>query len=160
MSVLASTLSSTDSQSAANRDVMLALLSQLEVLAQQVLAAGGPKAVDRHHSRDKLIARERVDLIIDAGAPFLELSSFAGADDERRCLSTGESELGGRSRGVFVGDVLLVGASAFSDRSGFPPRTFGAHCSPSFQPGAKSANLPGELVTSSATGTVRDFARW
>jgi len=39
---------------------------------------GGPKAVERHTSKGKLLARERIDLLLDPGSPFLELSQLAG----------------------------------------------------------------------------------
>ena len=38
---------------------------------------GGEKARERHTSRGKLLPRERVDRLLDAGAPFLELSPLA-----------------------------------------------------------------------------------
>ncbi len=38
---------------------------------------GGAKAVERHHSRKKLLPRERIARILDPGSPFLELSSLA-----------------------------------------------------------------------------------
>lgn len=43
-----------------------------------VYEAGGPKAVARHKSRGKLLARERIDKLIDPGSPFLEMSALAG----------------------------------------------------------------------------------
>src|ERR1700753_911616 len=41
------------------------------------LPGGGAKYVERHHDRGKLTARERIELLIDADAPFLELSPLA-----------------------------------------------------------------------------------
>ncbi len=35
------------------------------------------KYVDRHHARGKLLARERIELLVDPGSPFLELSPLA-----------------------------------------------------------------------------------
>jgi 3-methylcrotonyl-CoA carboxylase beta subunit len=42
---------------------------------------GGPgraRSIERHHDRGKVMTRDRIDLVIDEGAPFLELSSLAG----------------------------------------------------------------------------------
>lgn len=64
-----------------DRRAMLELLHPIEQLAGQVLEAGGPRATDRHHSRGRLLARERVDLLLDEDAPFLELSCYAGAHE-------------------------------------------------------------------------------
>lgn len=53
-------------------------LQRMEVLhAQQ---GGGPKLIARHHSRNKLLPRERIDLLLDTGSPFLELSPLAGRE--------------------------------------------------------------------------------
>lgn len=40
----------------------------------QVLAGGGPAAVKRNLSRNKLLPRERIDRLLDSGSSFLELS--------------------------------------------------------------------------------------
>ncbi len=61
----------------ANREAMLAKLSELDTEYARVLAGGGPKYVQRHHRRGKLTARERVELLLDEDAPFLELSPLA-----------------------------------------------------------------------------------
>jgi len=39
---------------------------------------GGSKAIERHTSRGKLLARDRINLLIDRGSAFLELSTLAG----------------------------------------------------------------------------------
>ena len=43
----------------------------------QIKAGGPPKSVQKHQSRGKLPARERLDLLFDRNTPFLELSAFA-----------------------------------------------------------------------------------
>lgn len=53
---------------------------QIEILDRalaEVNEAGGPKYVARHHKRGKLMARERVELLLDRDAPFLELGALA-----------------------------------------------------------------------------------
>ena len=42
------------------------------------MAGGGEKYVERHHSRGKLMPRERIELLVDPGSAFLELSPLAG----------------------------------------------------------------------------------
>jgi acetyl-CoA carboxylase carboxyltransferase component len=81
MAVLRSRLDTSSAEYAADRSAMLAALEPLAELAAAVHAAGGEKAVARHHGRGKLLARERVDLLLDEDAPFLELSAYAGAHD-------------------------------------------------------------------------------
>nr|WP_258574616.1 carboxyl transferase domain-containing protein [Actinomadura parmotrematis] len=56
---------------------MLAKLADLEAEHAKALAGGGEKYVARHHGRGKLLARERIELLLDPDAPFLELSPLA-----------------------------------------------------------------------------------
>jgi len=80
MSVLASTLRSSPDYEA-NRAAALEALEHVRELADTVLAAGGPRSTTRHRERGKLLARERIDLLLDEDAPFLELSALGGAHD-------------------------------------------------------------------------------
>lgn len=61
-----------------NASEMNKLVTQLRNLTSQVLTGGGDKANERHTSRGKLLARERINLLLDKGSPFLELSTLAG----------------------------------------------------------------------------------
>lgn len=69
-----------DTASPAYHENREALLEKVDDLAEQhakALAGGGEKYVARHHKRGKLLARERIELLLDEGAPFLELSTLA-----------------------------------------------------------------------------------
>jgi acetyl-CoA carboxylase carboxyltransferase component len=57
---------------------MLEKLAALEAEHATAVAGGGRKYVDRHHARGKLLARERIELLLDEGSAFLELSPLAG----------------------------------------------------------------------------------
>jgi 3-methylcrotonyl-CoA carboxylase beta subunit len=59
------------------REKHLELIAELEAELERVHAGGGPKAVERHRGRGKLIARERIAGLCDPGTPFLELSPLA-----------------------------------------------------------------------------------
>jgi acyl-CoA carboxylase subunit beta len=61
-----------------NREAMLEKLADLETEHAKAVAGGGPKYVDRHHDRGKLMPRERIELLVDEGSAFLELSPLAG----------------------------------------------------------------------------------
>jgi acetyl-CoA carboxylase carboxyltransferase component len=61
-----------------NRQQMLAQLEAHDRELAAVNAGGGPSYVERHRRRGKLLARERVEAMLDPGAPFLELSPLAG----------------------------------------------------------------------------------
>jgi acetyl-CoA carboxylase carboxyltransferase component len=60
-----------------NRAGMLRLLNAHEEQLQLVRAGGGERNVQRHRARGKMTARERVELLLDRHAPFLELSPVA-----------------------------------------------------------------------------------
>jgi acyl-CoA carboxylase subunit beta len=61
-----------------NREAMLSQLDALAAEHAKAVAGGGEKYVERHHRRGKLLARERVELLVDEDAPFLELCPLAG----------------------------------------------------------------------------------
>jgi acyl-CoA carboxylase subunit beta len=61
----------------ANREAMLAQLRQHDEQLAVVNGGGGPKYVERHRQRDKLLARERVEALLDIESPFLEFSPLA-----------------------------------------------------------------------------------
>ena len=81
MPVLRTSLDPGSERFARDRAAMLDALDELATLSVQVLAAGGDRSVERHHSRGRLLARERVDLLLDEDAPLLELSCYAGAHE-------------------------------------------------------------------------------
>ncbi|HEV8298580.1 MAG TPA: carboxyl transferase domain-containing protein, partial [Acidimicrobiales bacterium] len=60
-----------------NRRGMLERIAALEEQQALASAGGGARYVDRHRARGKLLARERIELLLDADAPFLELSTVA-----------------------------------------------------------------------------------
>ncbi|WP_017536794.1 MULTISPECIES: acyl-CoA carboxylase subunit beta [Nocardiopsis] len=61
----------------AARAAMLSKLDEIAAEHAKALAGGGPKYAERHRSRGKLLVRERIELLLDADAPFLELSPLA-----------------------------------------------------------------------------------
>ncbi len=61
-----------------NREAMLAKLAELDAEHAKAVAGGGEKSVARHRARGKLLPRERIELLIDEGSAFLELSPLAG----------------------------------------------------------------------------------
>ncbi len=62
---------------ATNREWFLGKLAELGSALAQVNAGGGPKYVERHRRRGKLMARERIELLLDRDAPFLEIGTLA-----------------------------------------------------------------------------------
>lgn len=115
MGVLRSALDTSSDQFGTDRAAMLDALADLEEKSRQVVAAGGPRAVARHRERGKLLARERVDLLLDEDTPFLELSSFAGAHEPGEQpgarLITGIGQVSGVECVVIANEPTVKGGS-------------------------------------------------
>lgn len=59
---------------------MDAIVQKYTAALSNALNGGGEKAKLKHKARGKLLARERIDCLLDYGSPFLELSTLAGND--------------------------------------------------------------------------------
>ncbi len=74
---LRSTLDAASPEYRERRAAMLGKLAELDAEHAKALAGGGDKYVQRHRRRGKLLARERIELLLDPDSPFLELSPLA-----------------------------------------------------------------------------------
>jgi len=61
-----------------NREALLVLLEQMRQEQGSILLGGGAKAIEAQHAKKRLTARERLNLLLDRDAPFLELGLYAG----------------------------------------------------------------------------------
>jgi acetyl-CoA carboxylase carboxyltransferase component len=77
MKVLTSTFDLGSPVALTNREGNLERLAELERQVELAAAGGGGKYVERHRSRGRMLARERIELLIDPDAPFLELGTMA-----------------------------------------------------------------------------------
>ncbi|BBN56380.1 acetyl-CoA carboxylase carboxyltransferase subunit [Pseudomonas chlororaphis subsp. aurantiaca] len=77
MPVIQSQLAPHSAQFLQNREAMLAGLAQIRQLEQNLLAKAA-EAKTKFDKRGQLLPRERLNLLLDPGAPFLELASLAG----------------------------------------------------------------------------------
>ncbi|MCU1413036.1 MAG: acetyl-CoA carboxylase carboxyltransferase subunit [Microbacteriaceae bacterium] len=77
MTVITSHIDPTSEEYLANRRALLEQIDSLNAQYAIALAGGGEKAVHRHHSRGRLTARERIELLVDPDSAFLELSTLA-----------------------------------------------------------------------------------
>uniref|UniRef100_A0A8D0XHJ0 Methylcrotonoyl-CoA carboxylase beta chain, mitochondrial n=1 Tax=Sus scrofa TaxID=9823 RepID=A0A8D0XHJ0_PIG len=102
-----------------NYKQMKALVDQLYERAQKIRLGGDEKARARHVARGKLLARERVDSLIDPGSPFLELSQFAGyqlyGDEEVPAggIITGIGRVSGVECMIVANDATIKGGSYY-----------------------------------------------
>jgi geranyl-CoA carboxylase beta subunit len=77
MAVIENTISPVSEAFKSNREGMLALIARMRALERRTRDASA-LARDRFHKRGQLLPRERVALVLDPGAPFIELSTLAG----------------------------------------------------------------------------------
>ena len=96
------------------------LLTLLRERHHYALAAGGPKMVERHYGRDKMLARERIDLLLDAQSSFLELSPLAAwgmYDNGVPCagIITGIGLIEGLPCMLIANDATVKGGSFFAE---------------------------------------------
>ncbi|KAH0733458.1 hypothetical protein KY289_004646 [Solanum tuberosum] len=92
--ILHDTLDRNSDSHTRNSKVMDELVSQLHSHILKVMEGGGPEAVKRHRSRNKLLPRERIDRLIDPGSSFLELCQLAGHELYQESLPSGGIVIG------------------------------------------------------------------
>ena len=97
---------------------MVDILAEYEVQTSKALDGGGVDAIARHKGRGKLLARERIDGIIDSGAPFLEFSTLAanGMYDDGAPgagIVTGIGRVHGRECIIVANDATVKGGTYF-----------------------------------------------
>jgi acetyl-CoA carboxylase carboxyltransferase component len=78
MPVLTSALDTADEDYVTKRADLLERIAEVDAEHAKAVDAGGAKYVERHHKRGKMLARERIEMLIDRDSPFLELSPLAG----------------------------------------------------------------------------------
>ncbi|MGI8491250.1 MAG: carboxyl transferase domain-containing protein [Acidimicrobiales bacterium] len=104
--------------SPANRASHEALVADLQAKLAEV-CAGAPEASRRRHvERGKLLARQRVDTLVDPGSPFLELSPMAAFglyDDEApgAGIITGVGRVSGRECLIVANDATVKGGTYY-----------------------------------------------
>ncbi len=97
---------------------MEALVAELRERTALVARGGGEKAVERHRSRGKLTARERIDRLLDPGTALLELNALAawelydGAAPSAGII-TGIGVVEGQECVVVANDATVKGGSYF-----------------------------------------------
>lgn len=96
-------------------------LEQVRLLRERLQSAragGGPQAVALHRRRGKLLARERIDTLLDPGAPFLELSPLASYEMYENAapsagIVTGVGVVHGTTVMIVANDATVKGGTYF-----------------------------------------------
>jgi len=96
-----------------NREAMETALAEVDEQLALARAGGGERYVERHRRRGKMLARERVEMLLDPDSPFLEIAPLAAWGTQ---YTVGASLVSGI--GVVSGVECLVSASDPTVRGG------------------------------------------
>jgi acetyl-CoA carboxylase carboxyltransferase component len=94
------------------------LAQELRERLAAVRSGGGAKAQQRHAEQGKLFVRERIDRLLDAGSPFLELSPLAAwelysGDAPCAGIVTGIGRIAGRECLIVANDATVKGGTYY-----------------------------------------------
>jgi 3-methylcrotonyl-CoA carboxylase beta subunit len=103
---------------AANAEAWAALRDELQGRRATVAMGGPQKARERHAARGKLLPRERVATLLDAGSPFLEIGAMAangmyGDDIHAAGMICGIGRVSGREVMVVCNDATIKGGTYY-----------------------------------------------
>ncbi len=92
------------------------MLEEYRGIMRKVMSGGPDHAIEKHRSRDKLLARERIDLLTDPNTPFLELSplaAFGQYDDgfPSAGMVTGVGVIHGHETVIVANDATVKGGT-------------------------------------------------
>lgn len=115
---LHSSIDPSSSDFARNSEAMRNLVADLREKLSQVAGGGGEASRNRHTARGKMLARERVDLLVDPGTSFLELSPLAayglyGGDVHSASVVTGVGRVSGRECVIVANDATIKGGTYY-----------------------------------------------
>ncbi len=118
MTVITSRLDRHSEDFIANRDALAAQVAELRAKAEEIAQGGGEKARQRHHERGKMLARERIDALLDPGAAFLEISQLAaegvyGEDVPAAGVVAGIGQVCGVECMIVANDATVKGGSYY-----------------------------------------------
>ncbi|MDO6427275.1 carboxyl transferase domain-containing protein [Thalassotalea sp. 1_MG-2023] len=101
-----------------NAEHMQLQVDDLKQKLNQIKQGGGERSRERHLSRGKLLPRDRVNELLDPGAPFLELSQLAAykvyEDDVPAAgIITGIGRVGGQECVIVANDATVKGGTYY-----------------------------------------------
>src|ERR671930_1689254 len=118
MAVLSSQVERASDDYARRRERMEALVAELRERTALVARGGGEEALERHRSRGKLTARERIDRLVDPDSAFLELGALAAwelydGQAPSAGIVTGIGVVEGRECVIVANDATVKGGTYF-----------------------------------------------
>ncbi len=98
-----------------NREGMLEFISQLEAAFEKGRFQGKDKHIERARKRGKLLARERIELLLDKDSPFLELLPLAGME-RKDGFGAGGTNVSGI--GLVAGKLCMINSNVGTRKGG------------------------------------------
>jgi len=115
MRPLSSTINMTSEAFQKNKKAMLDLVAKLEEHLEESRFQGKEKTIDKARSRGKLLARERIELLLDKDSPFLELLPLAGMQNKNGFGAGGTNVSG---IGLVQGKLCMINANVGTRKGG------------------------------------------
>ena len=118
MAAIESLLNARSAEFGANRTAMESLVADLRSKLAVVTLGGGETSRARHVARGKLLPRQRVEMLLDPGTPFLEFSQLAAwglydADAPGAGVITGIGRVAGRECLIVCNDATVKGGTYY-----------------------------------------------
>jgi 3-methylcrotonyl-CoA carboxylase beta subunit len=118
MAVIESLVNARSEEFRTNEQAMAGLVADLQARLATVVAGGGDSARTRHLARGKLLPRDRVELLLDPGTPFLEFSPLAalglyGDEAPGAGIITGIGRVAGRECLIVCNDATVKGGTYY-----------------------------------------------
>lgn len=115
---LGSVINKSDSEFKTNHEAYQKLLSTWRQHNDSAIAPTTDKSIERHKERGKLLARERVENLLDRGSPFLEMGTLAGLDVYEGVrpgsgIITGIGRVSSRECMIVANDATVKGGTYF-----------------------------------------------
>src|SRR3954451_14123275 len=118
MAIIKSALNVRGDEFRANAAAMRALVDELRAKAAAVARGGSEEARARHLARGKLLARDRVNALLDPGTPFLEVSQLAaygmyGGEVPAAGVVAGVGRVSGQECMIIANDATVKGGTYY-----------------------------------------------
>src|SRR4051794_38457703 len=118
MAVIRSRLNSRSAEFRANAERMRTMVGELRAKVDTAARGGDDEARRRHTARGKLLPRERVRTLLDAGSPFLEIGQLAAwgmysGDVHSASIICGVGSISGRECVIVANDATIKGGTYY-----------------------------------------------
>ena len=118
MAVLQSNLNTNDPEFSRRKLEMMKLVDELKQVFSSIESGGSESAKEKHLARGKLMARDRIRVLLDEGSPFLEVAPYAacemyGDGVPSAGIVTGIGSVSSRECMIFANDATVKGGTYY-----------------------------------------------